>query len=507
MKPEEKFDVIVIGAGMGGLSAANFLAKYDKRVLVIEKHDKPGGYLTSFIRKGFQFDSGVFHLTEMGENETIPSFIRFWGGKIDTIKVQYKFKIFVGENEYIIDGGHSEEDLIKYFPKERKSIIKFFQISNKMLDETMKSGPPKAPYDMSLFEKISFGLKSFIKSPTFMKYSRKNGNEFLAKLFSNKILANIIYSYYPIKNLIFFSFSYGWLNMKRNENYYPIGGMQAIPDECVTTLKRNKGTIKLNTEVSKILVIDDKAIGVKCKNGEEYYSEIIISNSPIHYTLNHLLEEHDKITDFRNHINKRGVFFSPMLLFLGIDEKFDSKGINFHIFIDEEAMNVNIDELNPSNCPILMIELPKQEKQIGRSFLIGVFLPYSFSNEWNKEKNNTRGEKYRELKQDVMEKILKRIENKLGKNFHNSIKYKLASTPLTMERYTYNYRGSILGWKMDKENYGKFISHTTPIENLYLVGQWIFPNGGVPGVLASGYYLAKKILERDNIDLEQEIKK
>lgn len=81
-----------------------------------------------------------------------------------------------------------------------------------------------------------------------------------------------------------------------------------------------------------------------------------------------------------------------------------------------------------------------------------------------------------------------------------------AATPLTFERYTYNEKGSFLGWKMDRAHYGKFVPQTTPIENLYLVGHWVFPGFGVPGVMASGYYLAKKILEKDNIDLEDKMK-
>ena len=95
------FDVIVIGAGIGGLSVANFLAKYEKKVLVLEKHNIPGGYLTSFSRKNYQFDSGVFHLTDMGEEETIPMFNRFWGNKIKSKKVNYKFRIFIGCNSYV----------------------------------------------------------------------------------------------------------------------------------------------------------------------------------------------------------------------------------------------------------------------------------------------------------------------------------------------------------------------------------------------------------------------
>ncbi|MDF2891178.1 MAG: All-trans-retinol 13,14-reductase [Clostridia bacterium] len=60
-----QYDYIIIGAGMGGLSAANFLAKYNKKVLVLEKHNIPGGLVTSFSRKGVHFDLGIHGLYEL----------------------------------------------------------------------------------------------------------------------------------------------------------------------------------------------------------------------------------------------------------------------------------------------------------------------------------------------------------------------------------------------------------------------------------------------------------
>lgn len=74
----EKYDFIIIGAGMGGLSIANFLAKYHKKVLVLEKHNIPGGLVTSFARKDVHFDIGIHGLFELKENQAIPQFLEFW---------------------------------------------------------------------------------------------------------------------------------------------------------------------------------------------------------------------------------------------------------------------------------------------------------------------------------------------------------------------------------------------------------------------------------------------
>jgi phytoene dehydrogenase-like protein len=61
-----------------------------------------------------------------------------------------------------------------------------------------------------------------------------------------------------------------------------------------------------------------------------------------------------------------------------------------------------------------------------------------------------------------------------------------------------------MGWAIDAKNYGKFMKQKTEVPNLYLVGQWVFPGFGVAGVMASGYYLAKDLLNLDGIDLKRD---
>jgi len=127
MVANTKYDIIIIGAGMGGLSAGAFLAREGKTVLILEKHNKPGGYVTSFTRKGYTFDSAIFHLTDMGEEQTISQFIRFWGGEVSSRKIRYRFRYFIGDKKYLIDGINSEKDLMSYFPEENSSIGNSFR--------------------------------------------------------------------------------------------------------------------------------------------------------------------------------------------------------------------------------------------------------------------------------------------------------------------------------------------------------------------------------------------
>lgn len=491
---------------MGGLSAGAFLAREGKTVLILEKHNKPGGYVTSFSTKGYTFDSAIFHLTEMAPGRTIPQFIKFWGGEVGATKIQYKFRYFIGDKEYLIDGKNAEEDLINYFPKESRSIQKFFWISRRMLDEAMGQGPPKPPYEMTLFEKISFGITSLFKKRVFLKYYSKHSVKMLESLFRDKRLASIIWAYYPIHSLVFFAHAYGWEMVRRDENYYPEGGMQAIPDATVKALEKSGGKLLLNSVVEKILVGDKRAVGVRCRDGSEHYAEIVISNAPIHHTLYRLLKDEPGLEKLRAEVEKRKVFVSGMFVFLGVDESYDFGGANYHHFLEEDTLDIKEEQLTPQNCPVALIVPPKPKEQKNYSVIVAAILPYEYENYWRTDNTKIRGRQYRKLKEEVKNKIIDRVCAKLGEEFREAIRYSLVATPLTFERYTYNEKGSFMGWKVDKAHYGKFIPQTTPIDHLYLVGHWVFPGFGVPGVMASGYYLAKKILEKDKIDLEGRMK-
>jgi phytoene dehydrogenase-like protein len=398
------------------------------------------------------------------------------------------------------------EELIHYFTEDEKAIRDLFAISEKMFSEMMTSGAPKAPYEMNLFEKLSFGINSLFKRPTLLKFMKKRSDDYFLKKFKSQDLATIMMSYYPINDLVLFSQIYGWMMMKKNANYYPKGGMQSLPDTAAAAFKENDGTILLNTEVEEIIIENGRAKGVRCIHGLAFYSDIVIANSPIHHTLSKLLPELPILESFRKRVLSKELFTSVMLIFVGIKEEYDFQDCNFISIMDSDSLHLTPDKINATNCPILSIVLPKPDNQKNNSLLIGAFLPYSYHNYWNTDGTMIRNDDYRNCKQTTANEIIDRITDKLGKSFKDAIDYVLPATPLTLERYTYNKEGSIMGWNLDPKNYGKFIPQTTPINNLFFVGQWVFPGGGVPGVVASGYYLAKKILAKEGIDLEKEFK-
>lgn len=180
---------------MGGLSTGNFLAKYHKKVLILEKHSIPRGLVTSFKRKGVQFDLGIESLYELKEGQTIPQFLEFWGTTINTQKNTGDICCFIDGEKYNFRHERVKEDFIDAFPDNKDDVKLIFDINERMVAE-MFSGTeaPKPPYEMNLLELIRFGINNFRKKPTFMKYGMKNADDVLDKLTQNPVLKSIIYS-------------------------------------------------------------------------------------------------------------------------------------------------------------------------------------------------------------------------------------------------------------------------------------------------------------------------
>lgn len=498
-----QYDYIIIGAGMGGLSAANFLAKYNKKVLVLEKHNIPGGLVTSFPRKGVHFDLGIHGLYELKEGQAIPQFMEFWKAPlVETVALKGDLKCFIDGKEYDFEHGKLRESFLKQFPENKDEVNHIFDVMETINTE-MFSGTeaPEPPYDMNLFQLIKFGMNSKKRMPAFMKYGNKDVSKMLDSFTAGEELKTAIYSKAPYP-MVFMAFAYQW--GVYGKNYYPINGMQAIPDAAVKGLHGLGGELKLNAEVTEILVKDNRAYGVKTKDGTEYHGQVISNASP-HFTYEWISDEAAAKGKMKKAISKRKIFEPIAALFMSLDEnKYNLGNLEGISILSKKDYKMKTSDYIPETAPIVINIYPSRPGDEFRALVASVPISYEYNNNWETEAGGSRGEKYKKLKKEIEEVLLNRIEEQMGREFIDAISYHELSTPLTYERYTYSKNGSFMGWSIEQSEYGKYMKQRTDIKNLYLVGQWVFPGFGVAGVMASGYYLSKEILKSEGIDLKKD---
>ncbi|MDF2520837.1 MAG: phytoene dehydrogenase-related protein [Clostridia bacterium] len=498
----DKYDFIIIGAGMGGLSAANFLAKYNKKVLVLEKHNIPGGLVTSFQRKGAHFDLGIHGLYELEEGQAIPQFLEYWDAThIETVPCRGNMACYIDGKKYMFRHGTIREDFEQSFAEYKEDIDKLFRVME-TINKEMFSGTeaPEPPYDMNLLQMISFGMKAKKQKPMFMKYGIKNAKKILDKLTDSEELKAAIYSYCPYP-MVFMAFAYQWGVFSNNE--YPKEGMQAIPDAAVKSLNRMGGTVKLNSEVVEILVKDEQAYGVRTKDGDEYHGQVISNASP-QYTYQWIRNEEKLVGKMQKAIEGKKIYPSICAMFIAVQDTYDFENVDCITITGTQDYKLAPEGYNAENAPIVINVYPKRECDKYRSLVALIPLAYEYQNFWQTEAGKVRGEAYKGLKKSVEDVLLNRIKSHLGSEFTDAIVSHELSTPMTYERYTYSQNGSFMGWSAEEKEYGKYMKQRTDIKDLYLVGQWVFPGFGVAGVMASGYYLAKEILKNDGIDLKKD---
>lgn len=497
-----QYDYIIIGAGMGGLSAANFLAKYNKKVLVLEKHNIPGGLVTSFSRKGVHFDLGIHGLYELKEGQSIPQFLEFWNApQVEAEPLSGDFKCFIDGKEYNFEHGNVRESFLKQFPDNKDDVNHIFDTLETILKE-MLSGTeaPEPPYDMNIFQLIKFGMNAMKLRPMFMKYGNKDTYKVLDSFTSSDDLKTAVYSKSPYP-MVFMSFAYQWGVFGKNN--YPVNGMGSISNAAVEGLKRLGGELKLNTEVTEILVKDNQAYGVRTKDGQEYHGAVISNASP-QFTYEWVPDEAAK-EKMKKAISRRKIFEPAAVLFISLDENKYNLGNSDGISIlSSKDYMMGTKEYTPETAPILIYVYPRRAGDEFRPLVAAAPISYEYHNCWETEEGGKRGEKYKALKREVEEILLNRIGRHMGDDFLDAVSYHELSTPITYERYTYSKNGSFMGWSVEQGQYGKFLKQRTDIKDLYLVGQWVFPGFGVAGVMASGYYLAREILKNEGIDLKKD---
>lgn len=454
------YDVIIIGAGIGGLVCGCYLAKAGLKVLIAEQHYKPGGYCTSFTRKGFTFDAAA-HSFGGYRNDGIVQKV------FSDLSLEQKVKIkkidpsdVVITPDYKVPFWNDMEKTITclqtFFPNESNNIRNFF-------------------YFLIAPDPMSFAR---IRTWTF--------GDLLSKYFTNKKLKGILAfplfgnGGLPPSLMSAFIGAKIFREFLLDGGYYPEHGMQALPDALAERFREFGGNLLLSSLVNKIKVNDNKVMGVSTEKEGFIPGKIVVSNCDARQTFLKLLGKKIIGEQFFDKINNMSQSLSIFVLYLGIRKHCDrlpDSGINMwflsHYELDE--MYASAQKGFPGDISGYMVRVSPDKKTV----LAFLNAPFKNRKYWtdNKEKSS--------------DFFLNKIEREAMPGLSKCVVYKDAATPHTLYRYTLNYKGASYGWEcLPGQLANPDFRKPSFLQGLYLAGHWSTQGLGIPGVTYIGYNTA-----------------
>ena len=495
---ENDFDAVIIGSGLGGLSCAAAVARQGFKPLVLEKHDRPGGYATTFSRPGgFVFDVSL-HSTTVGDRNGVHNLIFGFPEITDVEFVPHRnlYRTIYPEHDVRVpqkDVAGYVKLLAGFFPDEQQGIQGLLDDMKGLTEDIGRLSNARGKVDMSRFpQDFPFLFSNFGKTWGAMVSARiKN-----PKLQS---IVSSLWGYYglPPSKLSSFYYAlptYGYL---QHGGYYPKGKSQRISDAFVKFIADRGGKVMLNTKVVEILTKDHAAYGVKTADGKEYTGKVVVSNANAFDTIHSMPHEGDFLKEYVGKFDHYSVSLSSFQVFLGLKEDLVGKiGIEdteifYQTSYDHEASYkaaLTADMDNTGYGLTLYDNLHKGYSPEGKNTLnLLVLQGYDHWKEFEADYFKGNKTTYRAEKERIANIIIKKAEETLLPGLSSAIEVKEIATPLTNLRYTGNTRGAIYGWDQTLGNSGQNrVPHTTPIKNLYLSGAWTRPGHGYGGVIGSG---------------------
>jgi phytoene dehydrogenase-like protein len=517
-KPELKpyYDVVVIGAGVGGLTAAALLSKTGFSVCVLEREPHIGGYLAGFRRKNFLFDTAIHWLNQCMPGGMVFKLFDILGNDYPSAVPQKRIRRYKGENfDYLLTNNPDEfrDQLIADYPHEEKGIRKFFKAAKK-LGKSFKNFAAifRSEETMTFFEKLKNKKRMLDFGIPFIPFLRFTGEKGLKKglnkFFKDEKLHKVFSSDTEILSCLV---PIGWA-------YYgdfqspPKGGSQVIPQWLHHVIRHFQNDVFLKCNVKEILLSNQACEGVKFEqHGKEHAikSKYVIAACDVETLYEKMLPPDAIPTKLKSKLRSAEIYSSSVTISVALDCPTESLGLDeemIHLVDENESFDA-FSSGDPLKSEISILPPSLRDHSLapeGKGTLT-IYMPalMCFNNNWettqDDQGNFVRGENYRKLKTEIAEKILKRVEEKLVPGLRSHILFYEVATPVTHWRYTGNKNGTMMGAKPGRQNMQNNIAHyQTPVKNLFLGGHWAELGGGVPIAAKAGANSALMILNKEN---------
>jgi phytoene desaturase len=482
--PRECYDVVVVGAGVGGLVCANLLAREGLSVLLVEQHYMVGGYCSTFRRKGFTFDAATHFYPLLGNPQTLT------GRLLQELGVSTRWvKMDPVDTFHLPDG--TRFDVPADFERYRRRLDEAFPHESAALERFFAEA--QRAYVLGLLHHFRGR-----RSPALDAYRDVTLRQALDAHIRDARLKLVLTAdcahwgsppgrtSFVFDAMLRLSYFLG--------NYYPAGGSQAFADELARLLEERGGDILTSTLAERFVVRDGRVTGVQLETtrGElrgrrSVACEAAVSNADLLQTLERLVPpEHmdpaavaaarrlrPTYPCFMTYVGLRGVPVERLAEAAGYywdawdPDEVGRDGLRFKIFVP----TLYEPGMAPPGGQIVILQKVLD-------------LDYAAVADWAAHKGAVEG------------RLMAHLETALP-GIREHVVVHLSATAATAQRFTANYRGAMLGWEMSPEQLGDGrMDVTTPVESLYLTGHWTRPGGGITPVIVSALHAAEAVVGR-----------
>ena len=455
------YDAVVIGTGMGGLSAGVHMALAGQDVLVLEQHNLPGGFATSFVRGRYEFEATLHELLDFDtpeRNGPIRQILDNAGVEYELNRVPEPYVVVIpseGINVRLPFGVESFIDKVEEaVPGSKKEVTKYVKLCQNVCDgfAYLKGCAEKGkkPNPITLKTKYSGFVENIYK--TMQDVDDEFDIPEKAKI--------LIYPYWcyqgvPLSKLAFATWAYMFYRYLTTGAYVPKDRSHALSTSLTERIRELGGQVEFNCKVEKIHVKDKEVKAVELADGTYIETDLVLSNAHPHVVYGRMIEPKSEISEFEaKKINAQTPSCSAVTVYLGLDGNPKDIGIeHYEYFIGETA---DVEEIYdsfyefapPKWVSAICHENGAATKEAGTCQLSITGLV--MGDAWK----NVTPENYFEEKDKLADYLVSMFEDALGVNLRDHIEEIEMVTPETWARYTGAYEGQVFGYEQLPWNSG-----------------------------------------------------
>lgn len=491
-----RYDTIIIGGGLAGLTAASLLAKRGLQVAVVEKAYNPGGTCGIFRRGEVTFDQGAAMLYGFGENGFNAHRFVFncLEEPIDVLRHDLLYCVnFQGKRiRFWPNVAQFAQELSQVFPGESDNIHRFYADMLRMYRHVMVENPSYTTADET---DGRAALGSMLKHPIsylrFLGYLNKSAKRLLQKYFSDPEIFKFFdkltstYCYATVEEAPAVLAAVMFVDNHVGGSYYPAGSTLFLPGKLEKVIEEHGGDMILQREVVSILFEGGKPSGVALDDGQTLLADDIIYSGTVWNLYEKLIDPQYTSCSRRQWAKGQVPTYPSVVLYAVVDRQAippDTAPI--------EMLVGNPDKLDESEVTAYILSIDDRTLCAENEHTVVAIGPTML--DWHAPGK----EGYKTMKQEEQERLLKVLEKRFP-GIAGAVRYVELATPKTIERYTLKNGGAVAG---PKQMLGQHMFHRLRTrsrwDNLFCCGESTVMGTGTPTVTVSGLSAANALLKK-----------